>query len=158
MKNERFFLDEIEFYGYELEVDLNDVGKSDFKSLWERLDKVAEGFNLDDDMFFIGYEDYREMTPKNRSFKYYAMLPGKYFDKKPENMVSIKLEKGEYIRFESRFPTHGPNVFQGAYKYLDNNKISYDNRFDFELIPRDSHQNANIDDDNSILYVGLKLK
>ncbi len=158
MKNERFIIEETEFYGYKLEVDLNNIGKADFKTLWERTDKVASQFELEDDMFFIGYEDYRKMSPTNKVFTYYAMLPGKYFEKKPEDMCSITLDKGEYIKFESKFPTHGPKVFQKAYKYLETNNIEYDNRFDFEIIPRDAHPDADIDDVNSILYIGLKIK
>lgn len=158
MKNERFFLEETEFYGFKLVVDLKNIDKCDFKSLWENLDNVAEKLELEDDMFFIGYEDYRGMTPKNKVFNYYAMLPAKYFDKKPHDMDSITLEKSEYIKFESKFPTHGPKIFQKVYKYLDSNDIAYDNRFDFEIIPRDSHPNADIDDINSTLYIGLRLK
>ncbi|MCH4888360.1 hypothetical protein EZV73_12285 [Acidaminobacter sp. JC074] len=158
MKNERFFLEKTEFYGYELLVDLRKIGQADFKGLWARLDAVSEGLKLDEDMFFIGYEDYREMTTENKTFKYYAMIPSSYFDDMPEGMVSMVLEEGEYIKFESRFPTHGPKIFQKAYKYLHDNNIDYDNRFDFELIPRDSHPGAGIDEDESLLYIGLKLK
>lgn len=157
MKNERFFLEQTEFFGYKMDVDLKNIGKSDFKALWQRLDVIVDQLQLDDDMFFIGYEDYRSMTPQNKTFTYYAMLPSKYFDEKPENMVSITLDKGHYIKFESNFNTHGPKVFQKAYKYLEANDIAYDNRFDFELIPRDAQPGLPLEDVNSILYICLKL-
>lgn len=158
MNNERFFLETTEFFGYKVEVDLNNVGNTDFKSLWAKLDEVADKFDLEKDMFFIGYEDYRGMTKLNKKFYYYAMLPGKYFESKPDDMESLILEQGEYIKFESNFHIHGPSVFQKAYKYLSSNKIKYDNRFDFELIPRDAHPGAAEDDENSKLYIALKLK
>ena len=157
MKNERFFLEDTEFYGYKLVVDLKNIDKCDFKSLWSELDKISDTLELDDDMFFIGYEDYREMTPQKKVFDYYAMLPSKYFDEKPAGMHSITLEMSEYIKFESKFQTHGPKMFQKAYRYLEANDIEYDNRFDFELIPRDANPNAAIDDINSTLYIGLRL-
>ncbi len=158
MKNERYTIEDTEFYGYKIKVDLKNIGDVDFKSLWDKTDKIASTFDLEEDMYFIGYEDYREMTPKNKIFDYYAMIPRKYFDEKPEDMYSITLEKGEYIKFESNFHNHGPKMFQKAYKHLSKNDLSYDNRFDFEIIPRDASPEADIDDINSILYIGLKLK
>lgn len=154
MEHEYFDISEAKFYGFKIEVDMSNIGKTDFVSLWKKVFDAPKDIELNDKQFYIGLERYNALTRKNRMFDYYAMFPSECKDKNVGSYEVQVLPAGRYIRFKNKIKTHGPDFFKEVYSYLKEKDIEVELEFDFEILPYDFDFN----NEDSVLYVGLKLK
>lgn len=141
-------LEDMEYIGYKVEVPLKDVESVDFKSLWK---KVMGEYVIQEDEYYIGYQDYASFTGK--SFFYYALAPMRDYCSS-ENREVVKVPKGRYYRYESVLHSHGPEYFKAVYGNLKRKGIIHDSTYDMEMIPF----GFSYDNSNSILYVAVREK
>lgn len=154
MKHEIFNLTDIEYTGFKIEVNLDNIEESDFETLWNRVFSLTTNNELEPEEFYIGLEDYSSYTNDNKYFSYYAMCPSRCVSGKIDDHINKTLSAGKYIKFENTFKNHGPAFFRKVYNFVKKNNIPVEEGFDFEII------NKNFDRNNgdSIIYVGLKIK
>lgn len=141
-------LEEMDYIGYKVEVHLNDVESVDFKSLWN---KVMSEYVIDEDEFYIGYQDYESFTGK--SFFYYALAPLRDYCS-DENREVITIPKGRYYKYNSVLHSHGPDFFKSVYGNLKRKGIIHDSTYDMEMIPKSfTYENP-----ESVLYIAVREK
>jgi len=141
-------LEEMDYIGYKVEVPLKDVDSVDFMSLWK---KVMREYVIQEDEYYIGYQDYASFTGK--SFFYYALAPMRDYCS-DENREVITIPKGRYYKYESILHSHGPEYFKMVYGNMKRKGIIHDSTYDMELIPKSfSYENS-----DSVLYIAVREK
>lgn len=141
-------IEEMEYIGYKIEVSLKDIDFVDFQSLWN---KVKGEYVIQEDEYYIGFQDYSSFTGK--SFNYYALAPMRDYCS-DENREVITIPKGRYYKYESVLRSHGPDYFSKVYGNLKRKGIIHDSTFDMELIPK----KFSYDDPESVLYIAVREK
>lgn len=153
MKHKYIELCETTFKGHQVNVPVSDMDSVDFVNLWNRVMDLSKNTRMTDQHFYIGFEDYSQLTPKNRSFKYTAAMP-MLDDEVSSDYDYIVLEKGTYIVFENKISTHGPQFFKKVHEFIQKENINIEKSFDFELVPFD----FNRDNPESLIYAAFKVK
>jgi len=141
-------LEEMEYIGYKIEVPLKDIDHVDFQSLWN---KVMGEYVIQEDEYYIGYQDYSSFTGK--SFYYYALAPMRDYCS-DENREVVKIPKGRYYKYESVLHSHGPEYFKQVYGNLKRKGIIHDSTYDMELIPK----GFTYENQESRLYIAVREK
>lgn len=141
----------LKYAGYKIEVDLNRMNQTDFIGLW---DKVMDEASLNEGEYYIGYEDYRTITPNHKTMTYYALAPRSSLYKFKDTHAQITLKEGTYLLFENTISNHGTHFFRSVYDYIQVNSIDIDKTFDLEVIPHDFDRNQK----GSVIYVGVLRK
>ena len=141
-------LPEMEYLGYRVEVPLNDVSSVDFQSLWR---KVMSEYIIQDDEYYIGFEDYSSFNGK--SYYYYALAPLRDYCSTDGREV-IRIPNGRYYRYENILNSHGPHFFEQVYGNLKRKGVIHDSTFDLEMIPN----TFSYDNPESAIYVAVKEK
>ena len=139
-------IDEMKYIGYKIEVTLKDIEYVDFHSLWR---KVMSEYVIQEDEYYIGYQDYGSFTGK--SFFYYALAPLRDYCSE-DNREVVTIPKGTYYVYENVLKSHGPEYFQAVYANLKRKGVRHDSTFDMEIIPFGfSYENP-----DSTIYVAVK--
>ena len=137
---------EMKYIGYKVEVPLKDIENVDFQSLWR---KVMSEYVIQEDEYYIGYQDYSSFTGK--SFFYYALAPLRDYCSE-ENREIVTIPSGTYYVYENVNANHGPNYFQAVYGNLKRKGVRHDSTFDMELLPF----GFTFDNPDSVLYVAVR--
>lgn len=154
MEHKIIKLDEIEYHGYKVQVNIDKIDEVDFVGLWKNILVETENATKKDSEFYIGLEDYSTLTKDNRCFNYYAMAPSNYYDETNNSQESRKIESGKYIVFSNKLKTHGPSFFKKVYEYIKVNNINVDYSYDFEIVTNNFDRN----NEDSDIFLALKLK
>ncbi len=154
MKHEIFERPEIRYIGFKTEVNLKNIEESNIGGIWDELFKNTPSLNIALDAEYIGLEKYSSNTMETGLFNYYALVSVANYDGVSGKFEQVALPEGKYIKFPVLFKELGPDKYQEVYKYVKDNNISVDIRFDFELYPQDFDPS----NDNAIMFITLKIE
>lgn len=136
------------FIGHRVEVLLEEPESVDYKSLWN---KVREEFPINNDEYYIGFEDYESFNGK--MFYYYALAP-KRKNVLYEDVQHKNVPKGRYYVYENTLEHHGADFFKAMYQNLKKKGVLHDSTFDLEIISA----SFSYDNPKSPIYVGVLTK